>query len=344
MFMGRSVEAFSAIASDIGVRRFADEEEDSFCCRVAYSAARFWLSAFCMDDGAVGEEGLTKQAMNRRLKTWVSNLDDVRPGIGAWFDDGGKGLSTIYNRLIDVGDLAPKGFSGSFVATRPVKVDLSSRMSCIVGFYDPTIAGANICGHDVRSMVNSGLLSLVHSENALTPRPTPWWVRDCDYMTWEKTSNYNEVKFADVRTMRWNINRPDIWSNAPTWVNDLALARVDGGLAGPLFFVAVKGHGRVRMSQTTRNQAQELFFYLRCESGHQAVARYTMLDNFHAQAVLPVGFLPGGDNRVIDAVGWPVEGSADRSNRIIRTETIPLLEEVLSENYIGFRGATNERK
>lgn len=100
--------------------------------------------------------------------------------------------------------------------------------------------------------------------------------------------------------------------------------------------------GRVRLSRITWIQAQELFFYLRRESGNRAISRYDMLDESHAKAVLPVGFIPGHLNRVLDAIGWPVENAEDRFSRIVRVEVLPLVEELLSATYIGFERALND--
>lgn len=69
-----------------------------------------------------------------------------------------------------------------------------------------------------------------------------------------------------------------------------------------------------------------------------------MLDESHARAILPVGFIPGHLNRVLDAIGWPVENAEDRFNRIVRAEALPLVEELLAASYIGFERASNDRR
>ncbi|CAK7017887.1 MAG: hypothetical protein PEGG_00730 [Paraeggerthella hongkongensis] len=341
--MGSSIDAFNIIASDIGVKRFVGENEDSFCRRTVYSAARFWLSAFCMDDGANGEKGLTKQAMNRKLKRWITSLDKILPGIDDWFNADGKGLLAVYNRLIDIGDLALNGFEDSYVATPPAVKELSESLSCISGYFDPTAARINACDRDVDSLTLSGMLSLVRSKNNPVQRPVSWWIEDLKYADWEIVSAFDEVKFADNHASCWNINRSDVWGGGPLWVNNLALAKVDGNGIDPMIFVATRIRGRARLHRITWIQAQELFFYLRRESGNQAVSRYVMLDKLHMQAALPIGFLPGHVNRILDAIGWPVENAEDRFSRIIRAEALPLVEELLSAGCIGFERASNDR-
>lgn len=335
--MGYSIDAFSVIASDIGVKRIAGEHEESFCRRTAYSAARIWLQAFCMDDGAAGKRGLAKQAMNRRLKGWISALDRIHPGIGKWFDADGKGIPAVYNRLIDIGDLAPNGFSGLYVATPSSRVALSEGLSCITGYFDPT-------NDDANPPLLSGLAPLAQSENGPILRPESWWIRDFEYLNWEKATDFDGVEFADVHTSRWNIKRSEVWRDEPFWVHDLALARAGGIGVDPIIFMATRKHGRIRLSRISWIQAQELFFYLRNESGNGAVARYSILDGLHAQAVLPIGFVPGHINRILDAIGWPVDDAVDRFNRIIRAETLPLVEELLLASYIGFERVSDGKQ
>ena len=341
--MGYSIDAFNVIASDVGVKRIAGEDEGSFCRRTAYSAARFWLQAFCMDDGDAGKRGLAKQAMNRRLKGWISALDRIHPGIEKWFDADGKGIPAVYNRLIDIGDLALKGFSGLYVAAPPSRVALSEGLSCITGYFDPT-DDSGLSAHDANPPLLSGLVSLVRFENGPIFRPESWWIRDSEYLNWEKATDFGEIEFADVHTSRWSINRSEVWRDEPLWVHDLAVARAGGAGIEPVVFVATRKRGRVRLSKISWIQAQELFFYLKNKGGSGVVAKYSMLDALHAQTVLPVGFVPGHINRILDAIGWPVDDAADRFNRIVRAEVLPLVEELLSASYIKFERASNDKQ
>lgn len=339
--MGNSIDAFNVIASDIGVKRFAGESEESFCRRAAYSAARFWMHVFCMDDGACGKRGLGKQAMNRRLKKWVASLDRICPGIDNWFYANGEGIRAVYSRMIDVGDLLPNGFMESYVTAPPAEVVLSESLSCISGYYDPTARRAQICGHNEDSLVLTGLLSLVRSENGSVSRPNSWWIEDLKYISWESAKQFDGVRFANVRASCWNINHTDVWSEEPSWADGLTLARVDD-MSTPFIFIASKMRGRIYLSRITWIQAQELFFYLRSENENRAVSKYVKLDDLHVQARLPIGFVPGHMNRILDAAGWPVENAEDRFNRIIRVEAVPLVEELLAASYIGFEGVSND--
>ena len=340
--MSSSVEVFNIMASDIGVFRYAGEDDESFCHRAAYSAARFWISAFCLDDGTDGEEGIAKQAINRRLKGWIADLEKLRPGTAGWFDVDGSELPSVYNRLIDIGDIAVNGFNETYVATPATERAVSRDCSCITGFYDPTATDTRVCGRKVGDLAVSGLTTIAAARNAEVERRAPWWASDLEYMRWECAANFGDVKYADARSSRWNVNRPDVWVETADWPTEIALARVEGTGVVPALYAARKAKRGPELSPITWNQAQELFFYLRNACGNKAVARYAWLDEKHVRMVLPVGFVPGDLNRTLDAVGWPVDDVGDRFNRIMRAEALPLVGELLEASYIGLGVVAND--
>ncbi len=339
--MSSSIDVFNIMASDIGVFRFIGEDEDSFCNRAAYSAARFWISAFCLDDGADGTEGLAKQSINRRLKSWIDNLDRLRSGIADWFAVEDDGIPFVYNRLIDVDDIVVNGFNGTYVAAPASEQAVSQVCSCITGFYDPTAINTPVCGHAVNDLVVSGLATIVAARNGEIKRWDPWWLTDLGYMRWESASSFEEVRFADVRSSRWNVNHPDVWGGVPNWSDGITLARVEGTGVDPVLFMARQTRRGIMLSPITWSQAQELFFHLKDVAGNKAVASYTKLDEKHVRMVVPVGFIPGDLNRVLDAVGWPVDSVKDRFRRIMRIEALPLVEELLEASSIGMEAVKN---
>ena len=267
--MNSSMEVFNIMASDIGVFRYFGEEEESFCHRTAYSAARFWISAFCLDDGADGEKGLSKQAINRRLKNWIEDLDRLHPGLAKWFAIENGGLPSVYNRLIDILDIEANGFNDTYVTTSATERAVSEDCSLITGFYDPTATLMPVCGHRVRDCAISGLTTIISTHNAQTERHKPWWMSDLEYMRWERAANFGEVKYANAHSSRWNVNHSDVWLETPDWSTEVALAKIEGTGVAPMLCAAKNTKRGVEVSQITWNMAQELFFHLRdaCDSG-----------------------------------------------------------------------------
>ena len=62
----------------------------------------------------------------------------------------------------------------------------------------------------------------------------------------------------------------------------------------------------------------------------------------HVSMASPVGFIPGYLNRILDAIGWPVEDVNDRFSRILRVEALPLVEELLEASSIGLGVAAHD--
>ena len=337
--MGSSLQAFSIIASDIGVVRYAKEDDASFCRRTAYSAARFWIPAFCMDDGMEAQNGISKQAISRRTVRWVDGLDAIRPGIAFWFQAGGDGVRDLYNRLIDIGDLAPNGFTGNYVATAESLLPVAEGLSIVTGFYDPTESRAGSIASG--QMTLSGLATVVSDENAHARIDAPWWETDLGFMEWRNLSDYGTVVFADPRSSRWNINRSDVWTENAAWHNGMTLCRVESEGTAPINLIARKVKGRTKASPIDWVAAQRLFFFMREAAGNRATAKFTILDRRHCRALLPVGFVPGYINRVLDVLGWPVDDVSDRFNRVMRVEALPIVKELLEACSIGFEEASN---
>lgn len=337
---------FDIMASDIGVRRFLREDDDSFVRRVVYTASRFNIAAYCLDDGADGDEGISKQAINRRLTKWISHLDGFRPGLGEWFDAEGNGIKAIYSRLIDINEIAPCGFNNTFVATQPEVFPISEGCSLLLGFYDITSSDCPIEGLDNDAMVLSGLATLVMHEDEVraVDRPLPWWLTDIDYMEWAKASDYEHVEFVDAGTSKWSVRQDDAWAEHPLDTGDLTLARIKEDYFKAEYFVARKVRGTMRLSPVSRIQAQELFFFLRSVCDNGAVVTYEQLDNMHARALLPIGLIPGHLNRILNAISWPIDNAATSFDRILRSESIPAVREILAACHIGLREVSNGRR
>ena len=47
-------DLLNIMAADLGMSRYRNESDKSFGIRTVYSASRFWIEAFCLDDGRMG--------------------------------------------------------------------------------------------------------------------------------------------------------------------------------------------------------------------------------------------------------------------------------------------------
>ena len=178
------ISVFESMASDIGVRRYVGESDLSFCTRTAYSASKYWVSAFCMDDGQDGSWGVTEQVLGRRLNRWVTALDQVMPGLGRWFEGNGeRDMKAIYGRLIDVGDILLAGKKGRCVARPAALEPITVNAALALGFFEPAASDFT------ESKTTSGLASFVPGDFEAPASRAPWWETDCPYMAWSRASD-----------------------------------------------------------------------------------------------------------------------------------------------------------
>ena len=338
--MGASLDIFNAMASDIGVVRSETEESNSFCRRVAYSAARFWTMAFCMDDGDDGISGIAKQSINRCFQKWVHSLDSLCPGLEEWFysDEEKAGLRAIYGRMLDIGDLQIKDFDGSISASAPGVLKVSSKHGLLTGFHNPACLSPSYDGVQFANPITSGLATVVECQGKMV-RADHWWERDLPFLPWEDSKKFDSILFIDPKSRRWNIRRLDARCENPVWIDGISLAVAPGeDNYTDQFFVARKSHSRTLISEINLRKACNLFFYLREAADNKAITEYEPFDDKHVKVVLPIGYVPGYLNRVLDDVTWPINSANDRFKRIARIEALPMIEELLSASSVGIKG------
>ena len=338
--MSAKIAAFDAIASDLGIIRYKDEDDNSFCRRVAYSAARPWISAFCLDDGSEGKVGLTKQGINRRLKSWVEALDDVRPGIRAWFKVDEGGLPVIYNRLIDLEDIVPNGFTNSYFAHAPQIMPVCDGSALIVGFVD-TSNRDGVCGIAQKSLITSGLSTFITSDVSAPEYEPSWWETDLNYMPWDSAAAYGTLEYANLKCRggRWSLRHSDAWSNEPELVDSITLARPTSSPTGEIqYYACRRAGGSLYLSKINRLMAQELFFYMRMRQGNRASAAYKRLDERHVLLAIPTSIVPGQYARILGSIGWPIDDATGSNTSIVtRSELLPAIKTLLERSYFSFR-------
>ena len=352
-----SVDVFRAIADDLGIMRVPGERDADYCCRVAYSAARFWASAFCMDDGCEGRKGLTRPALSRKMRQWVETLISLAPDIEDWFEiDARKGSaagsSLICGRLIDLADILPAGEEGRLLARSPKLEVLTDKMALLLGFFDP---GVGVPGLACENLVTSGLCTMICGDYDAPEILRPWWETDLSYMPWVEISALPDLEYADPATRKWGIGSAEAWRESPVVDVSLALARDkeaarNGGSGmGPVSYYVIKIRGRRCVaSQISWSWAQELFLKMKWDAGSPACVEFEKRGANHEAAFLPVSILPPRASVVIDALSWPLGSISDgansgEANRLIRTEAMDAVASILSQHFIKTKGFHDDR-
>lgn len=130
------------MSRDLGIPRMPGEGETSSVCRVSYSALRFWVQAFCLDDGFGGSYGVAEATIIRKSAMWLRNLSGMYPGILNWYgsrDDMRGNLSRVVRMLADAGDLV-RTSDGLYRCCARHTDSLGTRSPLILGLTDPTDA------------------------------------------------------------------------------------------------------------------------------------------------------------------------------------------------------------
>ena len=323
-------ELFTRVARDVGILRYWGETDEGFFARTAYTGSRYWVSAFCMDDGAGCAEGLSKQALNRRLKSWISRLGKAWPNLADWFEIDHGGVSSVYNRLIDIGEIVPKGFSNRYLAQPPRLLPVSGGYALIIGMTDPTVKMGSILGYDRSNIIASGLTSLVATDVELSGRTPQWWETEWELLPWISASKYGDVEYASPKTRGWGLGNAEAWSPVTTLTEGVGLARIGSSDRSATTYCAVRSGAREPFLCTIeQTKAFELYYFIRKKAGNPVTAHFMRLDDTHVKIVMPLGLIPGEYDRVLSVIGWPVSGVTDQFTRIARAECVNLVEELL---------------
>lgn len=330
--MGR-IDAFERIAADLDVRRFKGEDDLTFCSRVAYSGARYWVSAFCMDDGDGGQRGVTPQVLGSRLGRWLNSLNAIMPGIAERLEIGEGGARAIYGRMADAGDILQAGECGRYRALTPRLRPITDGAALALGFFEPAteiFPGRVIAG---------GVSTLVLGHFEEPERRSPWWETDLSYMTWIPASDYGELRYLNPEVNRWGIHHPDSWTGREPFGQGLSLARCEDAPGEAAIFLAVRKTGkRTLASRISNKAAQEFMNRIKNGAGKPVLIEFERVDSVHLKAFLPITVLPSQVAAVVDALSWPSSIMDIGNYRLFRKESVGEVRRLLEEYDIATRG------
>ncbi|MBT1166279.1 hypothetical protein [Bifidobacterium simiarum] len=89
------------IAEDLGLVHVQKESNAAFASRAAYSALRFWMQAFCLDDGYGGVYGIDGKTVERKSAAWLETLAGSYPDVRRWFgSDDRRGIRCVLSLMV----------------------------------------------------------------------------------------------------------------------------------------------------------------------------------------------------------------------------------------------------
>lgn len=165
------------MARSLRIPREPDESDAHFACRVSYSALRFWMQAYCIDDGYGGAVGLSRDSVLRKAAQWIRSVGFVYPQVPEHIDD--NDLGEYLDDLLAIGDLVESG-EGLLRCTRAHRVQVRPGITARLGLDDPQtrthgdLFGAIVLEGDAdRASIETVLYGLLLDEGQ-DPVDTAW--------------------------------------------------------------------------------------------------------------------------------------------------------------------------
>ena len=103
---------------DLGVPRIPGDDAEGYALttRTAFTALRFWMQAFCIDDGYGGAMGIAPAVVELSARDWITRLHAVYPWLTHTFTP--AMIHQYCLALVGIGDLA-KTDDGMLRCTKP---------------------------------------------------------------------------------------------------------------------------------------------------------------------------------------------------------------------------------
>lgn len=128
-----------SMARDLHIGRIQDEDDAAYARRVMYSALRYWIMAYALDDGFGGSFGVSEDTIIRKASRWFNEMREIQTGTS---DDKSRKrerrvCSLMLEDMVAIGDLVQAGSKITSCVEEHV-VAFAPGMSAVLGFRDPT--------------------------------------------------------------------------------------------------------------------------------------------------------------------------------------------------------------
>lgn len=324
--MASGEQLVDVMAESLGIKRIHGEDETSFVTRCLYSACRFWIEAFCLDDGYGGNRGIRRQLIARRLREWLDEMCGVYPEMLEWLAGRDNGESRfdvrpLYSQLIMVGDIVSENQGERYRCANLHEVPYGDGACALIGLCD-----ASSSENQRRGILSGMMISIScadvsrksFNEETYNPR---WWDIPDAYQEWTSLSDLPDLEYFDPAARKYFLRESSSW--LPEFPDHLEyeLARTHGKFADEYYVVKVRKNGR-RALRITTDKALSLSLNVRKSFDRPLKAVIEPLDGCHVRIKAPFGLLPTETSRWIDYMTWPVKRLKDSSCRIMRRELL----------------------
>ncbi len=321
-----------SMASDMNIRRYANESDVSFEYRLIYSALGQW----CLRLAASPDSSITKHSQSLFLNNLLEKYINLFPEIAPMFETEMIPVSIFIRRVYEeIGYLFTDENNKNHVANLGKSIELDNGMLYFGAFETASISGLGVITEDY------------------APSPIEW--RDVlirDRLTWEQfIVNQFDIVLFDQRDISANelqfFDPLSRYSPSKSWRNrmttDKTIARKTPN--GP-FYKVMNNNNELLFCKEPQNENAEdlisfeyrrLYFALKKAYRNPLNAIIKMLDDEYSELLIR-GHLPNREYYLLLLCAWPYEQVFNKNRFIIKNQAITLIKDVLSNLAIKIQG------
>jgi len=127
--------AFDMIGRELNIQKYADESEEGFHVRVAYSAMGFWSRMLASTQNK-GEKGILKSTFHRKISAIIQNYVEMDNYLNDWFypSENSNPENILRDTFLRMGDIVEFGFDGKICCAPRKSIQLLDGLSINQGY------------------------------------------------------------------------------------------------------------------------------------------------------------------------------------------------------------------
>jgi len=337
-------EMIVAMATDLNVRRFVNENRSQFINRLLYSAMACWIKAAALDRSVSfhpdSDQGISRRHIFERCDSILAGMLQRFPVSKPWFEtDPGneRAVQLLRSRLIRHGDLLNVGFQTKLTLASQAVIPLAPDLECGKGYIlNPSFSYSGI------AMIRKRQTEYRFEENDRVDSCK--WLKNYIKSAWWKPAGILEdvEYFNPFRKVR---NNYGCWQDVPpTPVEGIVFARHTTNLLPPEYLLIKPGENaklhRVDSFLRETGEYRRVQFALRRAVGNDLAADAKIYgDHIHLKLSF---YLPEQENRLLESFAWPCCSVSDKLEWDVLPPIWPYIQIHLEKLGIAIREETTD--
>lgn len=307
-------EMIVAMATDLNMRQFVNENRSQFINRLLYSAMACWIKTAALDRSVSFhpdiDQGISRRHILDRCDSILTEMICRFPTSKSWFEtDPGneKAVQLLRSRLIRHKDLLNVGFQSNLTLASASVIPLNSDLECGKGYLlDPSFSYSGIAM--IRRRRTEYCLEESDSIDSCE------WLKNYIRSAWWKPANLPEdvEYFNPFRKVKSNHRG---WQDVPpTPVEGIIFARHIANLSPAEYFLIKPGENaklhRIDSFLRETGEYRRFQFALRKVVDNDLAADAKIYqDHIHLKLSF---YLPEQENRLLESFAWPCNSVSDK--------------------------------